>query len=526
MGSLAESLLAALADGNETLNSEIEGLRAATAERKRSMALQQRERMLKELGLAVGEQSASAFSEQAKAMGWEEDDLSDDEGLVCVICHEGYKYKPEEVLGVYVYNRRCSISQGPGGAAAGAHHSASPGGNALAAQSMATLQSSGGGAALSPSTPPRGSPSSSRADRFFASVCNMSLVHMSCHMQATRAERSLKVPRLEWDGASLRNQNTRCNNLLPIRGPQTPAHMYSEYAERYWANIGLLGRHEGSRFRMMVHDVRLLLQRLATASSFSVDAGGGSAHSNVKLLPCLVQMGFHCLGDTSTATWRQASSGLAKHITKSLHPQQHLPSPAAAASSPPAATSVQALDGPDYFAVSCLWFPAKWRAHKDALLRAMVAHALRAALIPTDSDRWYDADGGKVLEACRLPLTMMALLERLHRILHPSEPRAAAAAGDGGGGRGGEGGSSEASAWGAEADLVQKKMRNEQVALMEQCDALVEFFQGELAVSESLGELLDAGELLEVLSPPGDVDALLEAAAAALPGGGVSGRSL
>ena len=85
-------MLAALADGNDALNSEIEGLRAATAERKRSMALQQRERMLKEMGLAVGEQAANAFSEQAKAMGWEEDDLSDDEGLVCVICHEGYKY--------------------------------------------------------------------------------------------------------------------------------------------------------------------------------------------------------------------------------------------------------------------------------------------------------------------------------------------------------------------------------------------------------------------------------------------------
>lgn len=305
--------------------------------------------------------------------------------------------------------------------------------------------------------------------------------------------------------------------------------MYSEYAERYWANIGLLGRHEGSRFRMMVHDVRLLLQRLATASSFSVDAGGGSAHSNVKLLPFLVQMGFHCLGDTSTATWRQASSGLAKHITKSLQPQQHPSSPAAAASSPPAATSVLALDGPDYFAVSCLWFPAKWRAHKEALLRAMVAHALRAALIPTDSDRWYEADGGaKVLEACRLPLTMVALLERLHRILHPSGPRAAAAAGDGGGGRGGEGPpSSEQSSWAAEADLVQKRMRNEQVPLTEECDALVEFVQEELTVSESMGELLDAGELLEVLSPPGDVDAFLEAAAAAFPGGGgVSGRSL
>ena len=49
--------------------------------------------------------------------------------------------------------------------------------------------------------------------------------------------------------------------------------MYAEYSERYWANIGQLGRHEGSRFRMMVHDLRMLLQRLAAGASFSVDSG-------------------------------------------------------------------------------------------------------------------------------------------------------------------------------------------------------------------------------------------------------------
>ena len=76
-----------------------------------------------------------------------------------------------------------------------------------------------------------------------------------------------------------------------VRGPQTPAHMYSEYTELYWANISQLGRHEGSRFRMMVHDTRLLLQRLAMGASFATDSGGGSAHSNVKLLPFLMQMG-------------------------------------------------------------------------------------------------------------------------------------------------------------------------------------------------------------------------------------------
>jgi hypothetical protein len=45
---------------------------------------------------------------------------------------------------------------------------------------------------------------------------------------------------------------------------QTPAHMYSEHTERYWSNINQVCRHEGSRFRMVAHDVRLLLLRLAS----------------------------------------------------------------------------------------------------------------------------------------------------------------------------------------------------------------------------------------------------------------------
>jgi len=161
MGSLAEQLLLALSEGNPQLTLSIAQLREATVDKKRVIALAQRERLLQEMGLGMGQDAAKAFSEQAKAMGWDDQDLSDDDGLllppplstlypytihvtlvdsrhravseaystfrsilhfllnrlamcaglVCVICHEGYKYKPEEVLGVYVLSTRCSIAQ-------------------------------------------------------------------------------------------------------------------------------------------------------------------------------------------------------------------------------------------------------------------------------------------------------------------------------------------------------------------------------------------------------------------------------
>jgi len=127
-------------------------------------------------------------------------------------------------MGVYVLTRRTSVAQpfGPGAAAA---------------------------AAAGFGSSPRGG-SLGRGDRCYTNVTNLSLVHCACHAAASRADRALKQPRSEWDGATLRNQNIRCNNLLPLLGPATPAHMYAQHAERYWGGVAQLGRHEGSHFRM------------------------------------------------------------------------------------------------------------------------------------------------------------------------------------------------------------------------------------------------------------------------------------
>jgi hypothetical protein len=86
-------------------------LRDATQEKKRSMAKAQRERLLQEMGLSAGQDALKAFSDQAKAMGLEEEDLEEEEGLQCVICHEGFKYKPQEVLGASVCRRVGLVSR-------------------------------------------------------------------------------------------------------------------------------------------------------------------------------------------------------------------------------------------------------------------------------------------------------------------------------------------------------------------------------------------------------------------------------
>ena len=298
-----------------------------------------------------------------------------------------------------------------------------------------------------------------------------------------------------------------------VRGPQTPAHMYSEYTELYWANISQLGRHEGSRFRMMVHDTRLLLQRLAMGASFATDSGGGSAHSNVKLLPFLMQMGYQCLGDSGTSIWRQAAASLSKHITRGVSAPQGSPAAARAVASPAResrdSSAASSVDGADYYAVMTLWFPEKWRVSKNAILLAMVGQALRGAGLNTDAPRWWEDGGTAALDVCRPPITLMALISRLHTIFNTSNPPAPSSD------------FSEANSWTNEADIAQKRIRNEHMALMDQCDELVDFNQ-ELGVSESITEILDVGELLQDLCPAGDVDAFMTAAVTAANLGGTN----
>jgi len=151
------------------------------------------------------------------------------------------------------------------------------------------------------------------------------------------------------------------------------------------------------------------------------------------------------------------------------------------------------VDGADYYAVSTLWFPAKWRSSKSSLLLAMVAQALEASRLAVDAERWWEGDAGAAaLEVCRLPITLMALLARMHDIL--GTPASVTAVRDS---------SADAGAWTAEASAVQERLRNEDVHVMHLCDKLADLYADELAVSESIAELLDVGELLQVMSPPG-----------------------
>ena len=48
-------------------------------------------------------------------------------------------------------------------------------------------------------------------------VSHFNLIHTSCHQAARVADSGLRAPKREWEGATLRNGETLCNNLLPLK---------------------------------------------------------------------------------------------------------------------------------------------------------------------------------------------------------------------------------------------------------------------------------------------------------------------
>ncbi|ETO35068.1 hypothetical protein RFI_02009 [Reticulomyxa filosa] len=249
VGPMAETLLEALMYHNETIAKKVLSLRKETEEMKKKKALEKRNKMLKKI-------SKPKKNISKKILGKSSDLITDEPSeLKCMVCHEGYHFKPTELLGVYVLQR---------------------------------VQQS-----LPPSLL-----HANLTDNLEANPV------MSCSLST-----ALKPPKKEWDGAQLRNGQMPCNNLLPIQSTHvdktTPKissstdNHYSNEVSRYWNLSGVSGFEQYDRklFDVVVEDVRTLLGKFAYEESFT----SGGQLSNLKLLPVLVQIAVHEYNQKLTA---------------------------------------------------------------------------------------------------------------------------------------------------------------------------------------------------------------------------------
>ena len=165
-----------------------------------------------------------------------EDVEEEEDGLACMVCREGYSLRPTDLLGVYCFSKLVNLGVGSSGSA--------------------------------------------RGECVYTTVSYFNIIHFQCHQEAKRADAALKNPKKEWEGATLRNNESLCNSLFPVNGPCVPLPQYILYVDQYWDNLNALGRADGSRLRFLTYDIILILARFATGASFSADCRGGGRESN------------------------------------------------------------------------------------------------------------------------------------------------------------------------------------------------------------------------------------------------------
>ncbi|KAJ4833094.1 hypothetical protein Tsubulata_001074 [Turnera subulata] len=219
IGARAENLLDTLSNkegkGDGFLEEKVCKLRHATRDEMRRRALRKREELLQ--GLGMRQELASDGGERIvlarPTLEGLEDVEEEEDGLACMVCREGYSLRPTDLLGVYSYSKRVNLGVGTSGNA--------------------------------------------RGECVYTTVSYFNIIHFQCHQEAKRADAALKNPKKEWEGATLRNNESLCNSLFPVRGPSVPLAQYVRYVDHYWDNLNALGRADGSRLRLLTYDIVL-----------------------------------------------------------------------------------------------------------------------------------------------------------------------------------------------------------------------------------------------------------------------------
>ena len=275
IGNLAENLIESLIYNNSTVNNAVEDCEQRSKEVKAAEAKKHRDRVLKSMGMIQDKNKLqlSILNDM---------DIDEEKGLTCKVCKEGYSFMPNEVIGFYVYSKRVPYTS-----------SFSP---------------------VSQIASPKGS-RHQHDQQGYCTVTNFNLIHLLCHKEAARADQELKPKKEEWEGAALRNSSTKCNNLFPLFAPGITEELYAQYVDRYWNNLQhMCGRCESTRFRLLAHDLRLLLLRLATESSFAEDSKGGTRETNFISAPFFMQMGLFLLDQTAGAQRRVYEGSLTQFL--------------------------------------------------------------------------------------------------------------------------------------------------------------------------------------------------------------------
>jgi len=258
---------------------------------------------------ATGANAISTNDVSKPAWLLEMEAMEDEKGLTCAVCQEGRTLQPSELLGLYAHVKKVSIPYNKCGGRGNVDGTVlllslprtlppslrgtdadndwfRPARAAVDAMQTTPHAASAMAAATATSS---GSTSGSRPSHFVTTVTAGNAIHCNCHARARTADRNHpKAPKSEWEGASLRNSRVTCNVILPLvssKSSKVPLMaVESALADHQTVVSNTLGSRPKSMLWNTMHDIRLLLLRMAYGESLNADCGGGSLTSNASMV--------------------------------------------------------------------------------------------------------------------------------------------------------------------------------------------------------------------------------------------------
>ncbi|KAK2960409.1 putative Auxin transport protein BIG [Blattamonas nauphoetae] len=283
VGAAAEGIMRAINDCPDTAVSEKgQNIIEEEKKKKKEKAQKLREKMLKEMGFGVKQNgtvvSSTATEISQKLMESESkggknkfaDYEEEDERMCCLICREGFKYRKNEALLVYVNGTK------------------SPMGTSMFIQSA-----------------------SNQSDGIQLST-QFALVHRNCHKNAAKADSSERKMRNEWDGAALRNGGMKCNAMFPLVSDGISDSDYRSLVEAFFermcdSSAGLNKRIP--KWRVLIECARQSVERIVSLWCSPTSFGsahqdiGGSKESQILLVPHLLGMAHWILSKGTSLSW-------------------------------------------------------------------------------------------------------------------------------------------------------------------------------------------------------------------------------
>ncbi|XP_047134256.1 E3 ubiquitin-protein ligase UBR4 isoform X2 [Hydra vulgaris] len=413
VGSLAENLLEALCLFPEG-KIKVAEIRNKTRDEKKALAMAMRQKQLDSLGMTVtgsGQIKTMSPSSQEMAQLLEEQD----QRVVCSICREGYKFYPNKVLGVYTFTSRCILDD----------------------YENKTKKTQG-----------------------YSTVSHFNIIHFDCHIEAVRHARS----RDEWESAALQNANTKCNGLLPLWGPEVSESAFASCLARHNNYIQECTGLREPTFHSNVHDIRLMLLKFAHQKSFSHDAGGGGKHSNMYLIPYMVNLALYVVNSTHQRS--NEEQWLNSFLDASIDNW---------------VGSCYELNGPMFACVLSLFIMTldSWKSKRIIFLKRLMvlAHARDLSNIHTNKLMCIEPSAFSVYKPY---LVFFSLIDRLHNLCK-----------------------SKISITDDWSQAMSSYLRNNDEQILKECDNIIKFYEEDILLCESFAEYCDvAGLLSEMVVPP------------------------